>query len=280
MRHSPGLAFPDDPERRSRAIAVFPGKVCFKEGRELVQGHGARAEVRTVVLGLQAPPRGAGAVPARPGSGSGRPRRLRGAPARWQPWSPPRREGRRARRAPRPRSRGSGRRPRGPLRRRGAAVGTQARGYRVQVTKGRGLLEAVQVSLPGPKWGLVPSSPTGDPGAGRLRECPTGGGHFQPWAIRMHAQSRGRRGRAARSCGLRSMVGCRPAYPALGPFGGELRLNLLPYLSSRLGRPDACSRCVVTGSVTASFSDTVLFPRPKTHNGRWSHLGPSSGPHL
>lgn len=59
MRHSPGLAFPDGPERRSRAIAVFPGKVCFKEGRELVQGHGARAEVRTVVLGLQTPPRGA-----------------------------------------------------------------------------------------------------------------------------------------------------------------------------------------------------------------------------
>lgn len=55
VRHSPGLEFPDDPERRSRSIPVLPGKVCLKEGQELVQGHTARTEVCTRVLGLQGP---------------------------------------------------------------------------------------------------------------------------------------------------------------------------------------------------------------------------------
>lgn len=41
----------------------------------------------------------------------------------------------------------------------GAAVGTQAGGYRVQVTKRRGLLEAIQDPLPETKWGLVSGSP-------------------------------------------------------------------------------------------------------------------------
>lgn len=98
VRHSPGLAFSDGPARRSRLIPVLPGKVCFKEGRGLGQSHTARAPVRTRVLGLHtlhAPPSRAAAAPGALSAPARlrRPRRLRGAPARWQPRSPPGRPG-------------------------------------------------------------------------------------------------------------------------------------------------------------------------------------------
>lgn len=212
MRHSPGLEFPDDPERRSRSIPVLPGKVCFKEGQELVQGHTARTEVCTRVLGLQGPaelPQTRELFP--PWPGSGHPRRLRCAPARWQPWSPRTTRAAGAPRVPRPRSEGLA----GGLvgcSIRGAAVGTQAPGYRVQVTKGRGLLEAVQAPLPGTKWGPVPGSPSGGPRAWRLPECPTG---WRALSALGHHGCTHRPGGAAwggpaRSCGVKYLVGSHP----------------------------------------------------------------------
>ena len=116
----------------------------IQKGRGLVQGHTACAEVCTESLASK--PCRAAADTGIPRLGA--PRRLPTAPARWQPWSPPRARPARAQRAPPPRYSGSGRRPRGLLR------GRRCRGYpgpgdRVQVTKGRGLLEAVQAPLPG-----------------------------------------------------------------------------------------------------------------------------------
>lgn len=61
-------------------------------------------------------------------------------------------------------------------------MGTQARSCRVQVTQGRGLLEAVQAPLPAMKWGLVSGSPTGGPRALR------GGRYFSSGRFGMHAQ--------------------------------------------------------------------------------------------
>ena len=107
----------------------------------------------------------------------GSPRRPPTAPARWQPWSPPRSRLARAQRALPPRSRGSGRRPRGLLR------GRRCRGYpgpgdRVQVTSGRGLLEAVQAPLPEINGVLFRALLARGPS--ELRDSPRGGGAFSP----------------------------------------------------------------------------------------------------
>lgn len=82
--------------------------------------------------------------PLRPGRAPDPLRRLPAAPARWQPWSPPRRARRRGLCGRRRRARdglagGLAGDSTG-----GAAVGTQARGCRVHATKGKELLEAVQ----------------------------------------------------------------------------------------------------------------------------------------
>lgn len=139
--------------------------------------------------------------------------------ARWQPWSPRTTRAAGAPRVPRPRSEGlAGGLPGCSVG--GAAVGTQALGYRVQVTKGRGLLEAVQAPLPGTKWGPVLGSPSGGPRAWRLPECPTG---WRALSALGHQGCTHRPGGAAwggpaRSCGVKYLVGSHRAYPDLVPL--------------------------------------------------------------
>lgn len=200
MHHSPGLPFPDDPEERRRIVPVY------RERRFDSKRAGKLSKVTQLVLKFVRQCCGQQTLPRcrRPGNTL----RPSPAPVTLGACPPCPLDGSLGLRRSTPATRGSagaaatlGRvwleTPAG-CSMGGAAVGTQAGGYRVQVTKRRGLLEAIQDPLPETKWEPVSGSPAlGSEGAADFGVLCWVAGTFSPGLfVLAHGAGRGGVGRA------------------------------------------------------------------------------------